>query len=588
MKIFLTLLCLFSLSFQTYAFVPGLLEQGRLMVGLIEEARTCSVKYEAEKLTLCTGLTLDKADIKFLNDLNLNSCKLFLKQMKYQVHEVTAKSDLSGIKKEILEDFFNSTKLALILHRERAILFKREAKRGDCLHEVIHFYQRKRPNLLSLSPLKRKEKERRLQYLLEQAVLEVEKIEKKGDISKAKKMAAQIGPFINLQREWQRLINWLDEKEIYQVFFDYPALFSLGERDQDIALSNLVRLKDSLPWGLRERVLRGAQIELNKKYANITTPKNLLKLKSEKGYSEAFNKGQISRDVFEAKVIARRKYLAYELVKEGRRKGKLELTFKGLARARAFQVPIEYESSVIDLEFPYTIKNELPQVVINGFNFVIDTGAQDSVAPWAFFKDIKESDLSLIKELRLQTVKGRPISAPVVQFKKKITLGGNALAGMTFAIADLGMPGIEGVLGMDFFHRFNNGLWQWNRDTLKLSSLSLNTPWEKAYFLVGNGLKEFDALEFYCSEKKVTKLRLDTGSQLLGDVQNNIPMDNFKACMAPKMISKLNKLSAGLVLFDREVAANLGFPFLKEHKAMGIDLKKGELYLTTKGAVGGK
>lgn len=583
---------LFLLSFflwSAFAFVPGLLEQGRKMVGLIEKARTCSVKMVGNdyRLRLCTGLELEKEDLKFLKDLTLNSCQQFLVQMGYKVHKFKTMADSQGLINEgkleeaVVQDFFNSTKLAWILHKEKAILFKPEAQRGDCIHEVLHFYQRQRPRKNELAPLERKGEERRLQFLLEKAVAEVEKVEKEGNKEKAKDMAGQLQPFISLQREWQKLLHWLDEKEIYQAFFDFPHLFKLGERDQDIALANLVRLKDSLPWDLKERVLHQAQVALNNKYRAIKTPKGLAGFKSEEEYGQLYNRGKISRDRYEEKVIAMRKYKAWQQVVKARREGDLLETLKGLGLAREFAKEQKIKAQTGPIEFTYKLYKELPSIEIEGEVFIIDTGANESVLPPHFLKKFKEKDILLLGLKRLRTVVGTSDQAPVIQILKKIQVAGHQISGLTFTVSELGLPGISGILGIDFFMAINDGRWFWDVQSKKIGPMGKQS-FAQSFYLQSNGRGQVDALEFMCKDgANKLKIRFDSGSQVWGDRPKGKSYAFLEKCLPgikEKALLEAPQLSA---LFLRNVDLNVGHAYLQTINDFGFDLKKRELYFNS-------
>ncbi len=607
MKVCLSTL-VFFISFQTHAFVPGLLDQGREMVGLIEKARLCSVDYQAsgKLMTFCSGFTLEKDDLSFLKNLTFEGCHQFLKQRGYQVLNLKGDQDEAPISEEVKKDFFNSTKLAWMLHKEKKILFKNGAKRGDCLHEVLHFYQRERGEG-PLAPLNRKKAEALLQDHLEKAVLEVEKVEKKGDKKKAQEMANKLKPFIALQREWQKMINWLDEKEIYQAFFDYHELFfntsgkSSGkkhdQRDWDIALANLVRLKDSLSWDLRERVLYYAQEALNQKYAKVVVPRTIDKNKDEAYYGNLYNQGKISRDDFEEKVIGLRKYRAGQDLLEARRKKDLYKVLQARSALRNFDSEKEdkvFKNPQVNIILQFY--KELPMVLVEGEPFILDTGAAESIMPPSFLKKFKESELLLLGSKALQTVVGRTEAAPVVQLLNPLKVGNIGLKGLRFVVSELPIKGVAGLLGMDFFQRINGGSWHWGILDQKLS------PWKgpksnranqkvdifKGYLLSG-GKGEVDALEFRCGDIKV---RLDSGSQVLGDIPQGAKQKSYKDChqklKLPSVVNKkLLKAPVASALFSRRVDLNLGHDFIKKLDHLAFDLKRREILLATRKSMGG-
>lgn len=570
-SLYFILVALSAVVSKSHALVPGLLDQGREMVSLLEEARKCQLEKTGEGLKFCTGIVLTSHDLNFLKGLDLGSCKTFLKQMKYDVAEVKLGQKVKGVPKEDLEHFFTTSKLAYILHQEKIILFKREAKRGDCLHEIIHFYQRHRPRQDALAPLKRKEKERRLQFLLEKSVERVEFYEKKGEVKKAKEMASELQPFIQLQKEWQNMIHWLDEKEVYQLFFDYGALVGTGERDYDVSLSNLVRLKESLPWSLEERVLHAANIELNKKYAKVKIPAK--KEGNEAQLNELYHQGKLGRDEFEKKVIGLRKY---EAKKDMEKAKSLLEQLQAQLRLRDFQSASKEEVN-LSAEISFKKERDLWQVDINGLSFLIDTGAQVSVLSPKLLKGLKRKDVELYGAKNLQTAYGKNLQAPLIKVKKKIQIGGAQIPFIVGAVGDLGLPGFDGIIGMDFFQSFNKG--QWVIDLKKLVLKKGKIKGDLNFYLEPNGLGEIDSLEFYCSEKKEVKLRLDSGSQYLGERKKNPRKEKKISCVDKSVVKEMTTESPNSVLFSREVEVNLGTPYLHKFSHLGLDMNQKSISL---------
>lgn len=553
------------------------------MVKLIEKARLCSLEFDesAQKATLCTGLELKKNDLKFLRELDLKSCKQFLKQMKYRLFEVKLGDYPPKVPKEEVDHFFSSTKLALILHPEMAILFKKEAKRGDCIHEVIHFYQRHRPSENPLNPLRRKEKERRLQFLLEEAVAEVEKVEKKGDKEKAQKMAAQLQPFISLQREWKKLIDWLDEKEVYQLFFDFPSVLDLTSRDIDVALANLIRLKESLPWKLRERVLFRANKALDDKYRKVSTPLVWTGTQDEGFYEKRFEEGKISREEFEEKVISLRKYLAKKDADKARREHNLFEELKAMTRLRSFSPYLPAAPNSQKITFKGSKVRSLPGIELLGKKFVLDTGAEHSSMPPELLKMFKTKDLNLVGVRSIQSLYGKAEAAPVVQFKTPLPIGGMPIKNLIFSIVDLKIPGIDGVIGMDFFRMVNDGQWTLDLIEGSFGPLDPTKGVSHSFHLEKNGLANFDSLSFVCNNKNgKVKIRLDTGAQILGDASDKADLLAFEKCFGKGLRSKLNIVKNASLLFSKDVQINLGFPFLKDFHYLSLNLKQGEIFFT--------
>lgn len=561
-----------------HAFTNALLKEGKSMISLIQKAKDCNVKKVDGGLHYCTGLRLSKQDLSFLSKMDLSSCKLFLKQMKFQVYEVKEGEKPDVVPEKDFTHFFNSTKLAYILHDESVILFKNQAKKGDCVHEVIHFYQRHRPNYHSLAPLKRKNREKRLQHLLEEAVVLVEEEEKKGNKEKALVMAKNLQPFISLQREWQKLIDWLDEKEVYQAFFDYPELFNISDRDYDVALSNLVRLRESLPWDLLERVLKAANKELDKKYAAVKTPKSLKGLENEDHYLALYKKGKISRSFYENNVIMIRKFKALKNSEKLKKEDSSFDSLLALSKGRFFKKSIEPVGENVIIGFKE--KGSFLETTLLSERVIIDTGASQTILPLRVLKNLKSYQLIGTKSLR--SALGSPIEAPTIQVLDDIdspsTKEKVKLKGFTFAAADIGLPGGQGILGMDFFRAFNQGAWELDYKKKRFIPLRESVRPLLKKKLSGNGLGEHDALEYYCY--KDIKVRIDTGSQVFGDGKESKANEEYKKCFTDKEIKKIKKIKSqnGMsIYFNREVDVNLGLPFIMQKKSLAFDLEKGLL-----------
>ena len=207
-------LILFSLS-SSFAVTKETLELSKKMIASLQRAKDCIVKEEKGVIHFCTGFDLTKKDMNFLTGLDRKSCESFLSQNGFEVvnlgeGEIKHKFAKRGSFQKVVKDFEKSTKVALIDYEHQAVFFKKDSGRGDCLHEVIHFYQRHRKNLDPLSPQQRILSENLLQKQLESEVTLVEKVEKEGKKEKAAQMASDLQPIISLQREWGRLRDWLD------------------------------------------------------------------------------------------------------------------------------------------------------------------------------------------------------------------------------------------------------------------------------------------------------------------------------------------------------------------------------------------
>ncbi len=574
---------MFKLILMTFLLNISAVEQDTIslskkMLGLIQQAKDCSIKKEGSGVRLCTGILIEKKDIDFFKSLDMNRCEQFITQLGYQVYDLE-KVDITNISKddlkfkEMLSEFNHSTKLAYIDYSLKTVLFKASAEVGDCIHEIIHFYQHNRPSRSELYPENRNRLREKLQSQLEKEVIEVENWEKKGDVTKAQELAGKLAPLIQLQREWVKLIDWLDEKEVYEFMFDYYGELGLKEKDFDIAVSNLVRYQYALDWRWLQKVLYFANQLLNQKYAKVVVDTKA-KYKSENEYNALYTNGKISREEFEEKVIALRKLKALKEMESAKEfSGKLKAKIRGRFYERV--LPSVFKGS----EFSYQEEDSLPFVTLDiGHNqkvkMLIDLGAQQSII---HMNHLKQCHFDLIGEKKIQTGHVKAEQAPVIQLKEEIKLGEVKLQGAHFALSESPLFMKYGVLGIDFF-RDSHKAWNWD---FKNSQIKAIDHFDKGAKLSKNGLDQFDALEFKCMEDNNVQTRIDTGSQVYGDYRKNLSQKLLAKCTHSS--DKLNPMNESTLYFSRGVDINLGFPYLKEsYTMMSFDLERGRIALVPK------
>jgi len=568
----LILTCTVSKGFAKGSVLAPLISQAHEMIGLINEAKSCEVTMQKGSILFCTGIQLTPEDLSFLKGLDFLACKNFLKQAGNKVIEAKLGKRPPSVEEDVWKDFFSTTKLALIIYDQKTILFKQGAKRGDCLHETLHFYQRKRKGFSSLAPIKRQGRKVAFQEELERVIEVVEKLEKKGEKKAAMDLAKKMQPFIGLQREWINIGQWLDEKEIYQSFLDFSKELGLDERDEDIALANLLRLKDSLSWKLRERVVHLGNAALTKKYGTVSIPtkQQYAQLKSEKYYQENFQKGLLSRNAYENQVISVRKRKSFIAEKTAQ-----NLMEKLLLRGQRREFSAMQATRPDDVHFSFVLKENFIQVKLEGEWVVVDFGAQKSILPMSIFKKLKDSDVSLLGNQVLNTVNGRGRPSPYIQIKKGLKLGkGPVVSGLMGSVSDLGLKGVKGIIGLDFFRLFNQGRWVVDFKAKTIGPLSSSLPLT-GEALVKGGRGVFDALEYYCSTEPPVKIRLDSGSQVFGDL-NNFSKKKIKKCFPE--FTRFGVISPNSLIFSRKVDLNLGLPFMLERmNKLSFDLEIGVL-----------
>jgi len=580
-KALLLILGLVVCSLNLWAVEKETIALSKQMIGLLQKAKDCNIEQVGPDTLFCTGITLKAQDIEFFKSLDKKKCHKFIHQLGFSVFELDSvktsqRAKMDSSFKEMKSEFENSTKLAYIDYKLKTVLFKSTATVAECIHEVIHFYQHYRISSSDLSPSNRKKLQERLQGQLEKEIEVVENWERKGDKKKASELAAQLSPLIQLQREWGKLSDWLDEKEVYEFMMENYQKMNLQERDFDIAVSNLVNYQYALDWKMRQRVLHHANELLNKKYAAVKVNEKM-KFKTEAYYNDLFKQNKISRDQFEAKVIGLRKYKASIAAQKA---VSLEEKLKAKMRGRLFKNSEEQMILKGD-ELTYSIRDQLPYVELilsktKKIPMLIDLGAQQSILPLNFGQG---HDLSLVGQKKIQSGHTSSSQSPIIQLHHEVQLGELVVKNMGFALSQDKLFSNFGILGIDFFEKTKSAwIWDFKSSRIRLHHHYKEEAKTLGYPLLENGLKRFDALEYRCENIEV---RLDTGSQVYGDFRNNLDTKELEGCA--KQIEKLSPLETNQIYFSRGIDVNLGFSYLREHyDALVFDLVKGRIELQEK------
>ena len=547
------------------------------MMGDLQKAKRCEIYKKDDRLFFCTGLVLSKSDLRDFKNMNLKTCRRFIEKIGFKT--TTKKPD--NLTSKDWREFQNSTQLAMVFHTIGTVAFKPQAKREECIHEVLHIYQRSRQGQSEFNPIRRKSIELSFLSKLEKVVAVVETLEKQGKIKEAKELGNQLSAFIEVLGEYRKMINWLDEKEIYAFFYLFGDEINQSVRSKDIALSNLVKLKSFLSWRERDFFLREAQIVLNQKFEEfgklkVKDPaKSLADLNVKLGrYSRDFSSGKLTRENFEALSVSTKvDWYRKQLLKE---KDQLK-RFEFLAKMRKFESPGkgQFDRSKIK----YQINQDLPMVKIKNFLFIIDTGAMENTVSTKFFLSFKNSKDKLFGS-KLVNFHNKLMDAFSVEFSNSIPLQGGLIKNFQAQIVDLPIKGVDGILGLPFLKLLSPFYWDFKKNIITKTKIGE----KKALNLLKNKSGQVVAIEWACPEQEEFKIRFDTGSQFNGEVGGELLDLNSKKFFAKKSFYQCGPYSLkgpfdviykSSNIFDHDVSMNLGFPARKNFKGMYVDLEKG-------------
>lgn len=213
-------------------------------------------------------------------------------------------------------------------------------------------------------------------------------------------------------------------------------------------------------------------------------------------------------------------------------------------------------------------ENSLPVVLINDKKFILDLGAMNStVRPQFLFDQFSLEKMEIMKMLTLKNVLGEQIEAPVISLTAPLVLGGVKTVSSNWVLANLKIPNIEGVLGLDAL--LDEFILYPKKGILSFEKIK----WDKrtTFNLQRDYNNTIKSLEFICPNKRI--FRVDSGSQVFGDVINDFgKIECGKLSMKGKFERELKKSSAA---FEHDVSGNLGWPWLRNFKAIKVSLKDG-------------
>lgn len=235
----------------------------------------------------------------------------------------------------------------------------------------------------------------------------------------------------------------------------------------------------------------------------------------------------------------------------------------------------EFEGIRID----FSVDDDLPLVKIFERPFVLDLGAMDSViAPQLVFKNYPIESITPVKMKTLGNSRGEMVEAPLTVFNTPFQLAdGKKIKKFQWILANLQLPQADGVIGLNLFRNKEIVLYP-KKKYIEITNFRKKP--KEALDLQRDYDNEIRTLEFICPQKKLIA-RLDSGSQVLGDVRTSLSDSIKKQIHGPKgyLCGRL-KISGDFksdlqndVLFSHDVGINLGWPWLSQFNKISISLK---------------
>lgn len=334
---------------------------------------------------------------------------------------------------------------------------------------------------------------------------------------------------------------------------------------------------------------KGATFEqfLREFYIGLLSKKNntLCTMFSEKrSITKSFNKGKLDRTLYDTKIIrfkAIKRIASSEFFIN-------TIGHSGLSEDSQLSIYPRYFLNQIpsSSRFPkrtgiisFSEKDDLPRVMVNGAEVVLDFGAMNSVLPVRFFSQAQLDSAEMVKAITLRTSYKTSGESPVLLFGDEISVGGGERSETRFALFDLNLSGISGLLGIDFFMGNDFTIYPPKKEIIFSeslqrpdSSLSLNPDF-------GGG---YSSLEFNCNDS--LKVRLDSGSQFEGEMAHTIGKVNYNLANKGSGIpcgeelllrGKFILTGKNPILFDRGISLNLGWPWIKTFSQIQVSLKSG-------------
>ena len=217
----------------------------------LKAADQCIPQWKGDKLVFCTGFTVSKMEMEktFLADTDV--CLKAIKKAGY----TPVFDDANGkIPKIEWQEFQSSTEEALAFHQYRIVAFKKSQERLTCAHELIHVWQHSKANDSLLAPVNRSKVSKSADTVLAGELKDVEKLEKTGQVEEALRRSKFAEDFIGHLKQYNNLVNTLDEIEAHDFIFQNCTQLKCTDDDLETAVANLAARSSLLPQSLRVEV----------------------------------------------------------------------------------------------------------------------------------------------------------------------------------------------------------------------------------------------------------------------------------------------------------------------------------------------
>lgn len=219
-----------------------MLKDQEVLEAQLQQAINCIPVIKNSDYHFCNGLMLSKNQYREFLSLNIEQCKNKMMSFGHRIWQTSP----NNAKDEFLQ-FVHSTARAQVIHDKKIVFFRKEINRIDCLHELLHIYQRQYCHDSNLCPLKRQQESKSILAQLDSGVEKVAQWEKLGKVELAKKYADSMEPAIKFYQRYEDAINWLDEKDVHFFIYQHCKQLGCSLEDKEIALANLFKLRSFFP-----------------------------------------------------------------------------------------------------------------------------------------------------------------------------------------------------------------------------------------------------------------------------------------------------------------------------------------------------
>lgn len=663
----------------------------------LQQAINCIPQASANGYLFCNGLKLNKKQYRTFKKLDLQSCQ---QQITKQGYKIFYKAPEQA--KDDFLQFTNSTARALAVHDKTLVFFRSDVSAIDCLHELLHVYQRSLCSKSRLCPNTRALRSKQILDQLNDGIAKVEEWERKGQKELAKQYADSMQPSLKLYQRFEDTINWLDEKDVHYFIYQHCDELKCSLEDKEVALANLFKLRNYFPARylsyirqeaanvvqLKKDLQRQSLLESWKKIdakkqlaIDSITPETimshfsmpyheafwrvmvpqvrlslgepfidlaqfsdlpLLSVKEEERFplinipdfdgaqflcsdklkpefvlgtktsyfsllrevytyyaalanphfcqlmlmlpklKSDFSNGLVSREFFEGKLVESMIYRDYirqlfgqwllsrPLAVEQYKHLLLQLSEFLLPHA---DIPNKRVTGKKYPSYSLLLDRSLPYLKSGEQVYIFDTGAMNSIMPPSFIERELLNKAQWIKNITFMLTDGRKVDAPYLFFDNSSEVD-KLFAHPYWAVVDLQLPSVQGVLGLDWLKN-KNFIIDLKKGILQITP-QLKTK-SARYMLVPEYDGSYRALEFLCPDSN-SIVRLDTGSEVEADISPKLAEQMTKGTWTCGNLKKMEKpvISASdSVLFSREVVVNYGWEWAKRYSRIQVSLTEG-------------